>query len=157
MNKLLANGAVRAILATAAAIVLAVLTVEVSARFLSAPATAEATDGGVKPAQLDAVEGTKLKRVTLTADAVRRLDVQTGPIRTGPGGLLVAYSALVYDPTGRTWVYTNPEPLVFVRVPVTVAVIRGADALLAAGPAAGTVVVLVGASELYGTELGVGK
>jgi hypothetical protein len=157
VGKLLANGAVRAILVCVAAILLAVLTVEVSARFLSAPATVEAAAGGVKPARLDAVEGTKLKRVTLTADAVRRLDVQTGPIRTGPGGLLVAYSALVYDPAGKTWVYTNPEPLVFVREPVTVAVIRGADAVLAAGPAAGTVVVQVGAAELYGTELGVGK
>jgi hypothetical protein len=63
----------------------------------------------------------------------------------------------VYDPTGATWVYLNPEPLVFVREPVTVADIRGADATLTKGPAAGTVVVLVGASELYGTELGVGK
>ena len=157
MRKLLKNGAVRTILVSVTAILVALLTVEVSARLLSPPASADAASGGVKPAKLDAVEGTKLKRVTLTADAVRRLDVQTGPIRTGPEGLVVPYTALVYDPAGKTWVYSNPEPLVFLRVPVTVAVIRGADAVLAAGPAAGTVVVLVGASELYGTELGVGK
>ena len=35
--------------------------------------------------------------------------------RRGP---TIPYAAVLYDPTGDTWAYTNPEPLVFVRAPI---------------------------------------
>ena len=66
--------------------------------------------------------------------------------------LSVPYWAVLYDSAGKTWVYTNPEPRVFVRQAITVERIDGATALLSEGPAVGTVVVTTGAEELYGAE-----
>ena len=70
---------------------------------------------------------------------------------------VVDYAAVVYEPKGDTAVYTNPEPLVFVRKPVKVEYIDGDVAVLADGPPAGTAVVTVGTAELLGMEFGVGK
>lgn len=70
---------------------------------------------------------------------------------------LIPYSAVLYDAQGKTWVYTNPEPLVFVRQQILIDTIRGGEVILADGPPVGTAVVTVGGAELYGTEFGVGK
>ena len=70
---------------------------------------------------------------------------------------VVDYSAVVYEPKGDTAVYTNPEPLVFVRKPVKVEYIEGDVAVLSDGPPVGTAVVTVGTAELLGMEFGVGK
>ena len=70
---------------------------------------------------------------------------------------VIPYSAVLYDARGRSWVYTNPEPLVFVRHPIRIDTIEGDNVLLTEGPAAGTAVVTVGGAELFGTEFGVGK
>jgi hypothetical protein len=69
---------------------------------------------------------------------------------------VVPYAALLYDANGKTWVFTNPKPLVFVRAPVTINRITGDKVVLSAGPPVGTLVVTVGAEELLGTEYGVG-
>ncbi len=116
---------------------------------------------GDDPASVEHVEGTSLSRVTLTEDAARRLGIETVTVREQEspdgGGVqeVVPYSAVVYDQVGRTWTYTNPEPLVFVRASIRVDRIESELALLSAGPAPGTLVVAVGAAELYGTEYGV--
>jgi hypothetical protein len=65
---------------------------------------------------------------------------------------VVPYSAILYDLTGGTWVYTNPEPSVFVRERVDIERIDQDLAVLNSGPAAGTRVVTVGVVELYGAE-----
>jgi hypothetical protein len=70
---------------------------------------------------------------------------------------VVPYAAVLYGVNGETWVYTNPEPLVFVRSPITIDYIDGDLAILSEGPEAGTAVVTVGAAELFGTETGVSK
>jgi len=70
---------------------------------------------------------------------------------------VVPYSTVLYDVHGNTWVYTNPEPLVFVRHKVDVDYIEGDVAVLEDGPPSGTKVVTVGAALLLGTELGFGK
>lgn len=70
---------------------------------------------------------------------------------------IVPYAAVLYGVNGETWVYTNPEPLVFVRSPITIDYIDGDLAVLSEGPEAGTAVVTVGAAELFGTETGVSK
>ena len=70
---------------------------------------------------------------------------------------IIPYTAVLYDSRGDTWVYTNPEPLVFVRDHISISYIEGDLAVLFAGPPAGTAVVTVGAAELYGAEFGVGK
>jgi hypothetical protein len=69
---------------------------------------------------------------------------------------LVPESAIVFDPHGAAWIYTNPEPLTFIRHPVEVERIDRGMALLAAGPPTGTVVMTVGAPLLLGTEFKVG-
>lgn len=70
---------------------------------------------------------------------------------------IVPYSAVLYDLNGDTWTYTSPEPLTFIRHPISVEYIEGDTAVLLDGPPSGTEVVTVGVAELYGTEFGVGK
>lgn len=82
-------------------------------------------------------------KLTLTGDGTERK--------------IVPFAALLYGVHGETWVYTNPEPLVFVRAPVTVDYIEDDLAFLSEGPPAGTEVVTVGGSLLYGAETGVSK
>lgn len=67
------------------------------------------------------------------------------------------YAAVLYGVHGETWVYTNPEPLVFVRQPILIDYIEDDLAILSDGPEAGTDVVTVGAAELFGAETGVSK
>ena len=71
--------------------------------------------------------------------------------------LMVSVSAIIYDLNGQTWVYTNPEPLAFIRYPITVDFIENEIAVLLEGPPAGTIVATVGVAELYGIDTGVGK
>jgi hypothetical protein len=120
----------------------------------------EATGSDV--ATVEPLQGADVSRVTLTALAAERLDIQTAPIRemrVGGRGTrdVVPYAAVLYDPNGETWAYTNPEPLVFVRQPITVDSIQGSLAVLSSGPPPGTAVVTVGAAELLGTEYEVGE
>jgi hypothetical protein len=110
----------------------------------------------VLPGRVERIEGTNLNRVILTAAAVKRLGVATEPIRDEqPARRTMPYAAVLYDASGAAWTYTNPEPLVFVRQPVTVDAIQGDRAVLSGGPPTGMRVVTVGATELYGTEFGV--
>lgn len=117
-----------------------------------------------EPATVEKLPGDQV-RITLTADAARRLDIQTGTIGGGPASILAAggtstttlpYAALLYDAQGQTSAYTVPAPLTYVRQPVTVQSITGDRVVLSDGPPAGTVVVTVGAAELLGVESGVG-
>ncbi|HEY4234037.1 MAG TPA: hypothetical protein VGM76_11460 [Lacipirellulaceae bacterium] len=91
-------------------------------------------------------------RITLQEEAAKRLDIQTGEVTGDSAQKSMPYSAVLYDTEGKTWTYTNPEPLVFVRHLVTIDHIDGDKAFLADGPPAGTKVVTVGAAELYGSE-----
>lgn len=114
------------------------------------------------PAKVEKVDGSELKRVTLTAKAVERLDLRTVEVReqrmsrSDTPRRVVPYSALIYDPQGATWVYTSPQPMTFVRHKVEVDYIEGLTAVLSDGPATGTLVASVGVAELYGTEFAVG-
>lgn len=115
---------------------------------------AEALSVGDAPASLEEVAGTDLHRITLTEHAVERVGLKTEVTATDPQTqkLTVAYWAILYDSQGKTWVYTNPEPRVYVRQSITVERINGDVALLTDGPPAGTIVVTTGAEELYGAE-----
>jgi hypothetical protein len=122
--------------------------------------TSAQDDGGsTDVATVESIEGSDVARVTLSEDAARRLDIATAPITElgGTARTAMPYAAVLYDPNGDTWAYTNPEPLVFVRSSITVVTIEGNRAVLSAGPAAGTQVVTVGAAELLGTEYEVGE
>jgi len=107
----------------------------------------------VQPVQLEPIDGTDLKRVILTEKAAERIDIQTVLVQGGA----VPYAAVIYDTEGNTWVYTNPEPLTFVRQPIVIDRIEGDQAILSEGLEPGTSVVTVGVAELYGAETGVSK
>ncbi len=75
----------------------------------------------------------------------------------GDKAMVVPYSSVIYDVGGDSWLYTNPEPLVFVRHKISIDRILGNVVVLKDGPAAGTKIVSVGAAELMGVELKVGN
>jgi hypothetical protein len=114
-----------------------------------------------KPAIVELDAETGLNRLTLTEQAAKRLDIQTAPVRnqqvSGAQRMVIPYAALIYDLKGNTWAYTNPEPLVFMRHPITVETIVGDMVILTDGPAVGTEIAIVGVAELYGLDTGVGK
>lgn len=86
-----------------------------------------------------------------------RLTDGTGGETADPGQVkVVPYAAVIYGLNGETWVYSNPEPLVYVREPITVDYIEGDLVVLSEGPPAGSAVVTVGGAELFGAESGVG-
>jgi hypothetical protein len=111
---------------------------------------------GYEPSHVEAIQGSDLKRVRLTAEGARRTGLRTARVREDGRRLVLPYESLIYDGDGRTWVYTSPKPLEFLRVPVEVARVEGSRAVLRDGPRAGSAVVTAGAIEVYGSELEIG-
>jgi hypothetical protein len=107
----------------------------------------------INPSTLEEIEGSDLQRVILTEKAAERIGVQTVPV----DGMVVPYSAVIYDIEGNTWVYTNPEELTFVRAPIVVDRIEGDQAFLSQELETDAPVVTVGVIEIYGAETGVSK
>jgi len=116
----------------------------------------EASAEEAPPATVVHGEGTQPSRVTLTAEAVKKIDVQTAEVRAqmvnGATRSVIPYGAVLYDPEGDTWTYVNTEPRVYVRYHVVVDSIQEGMAVLADGPPSGAAVVTVGAAELFGAE-----
>lgn len=81
----------------------------------------------------------------------------TLPFTGKASGIVVPFSAIVYDIQGGTWIYTNPSPNTYVRQRVELQTVIDNTAVLTRGPKAGTKVVTVGVTELFGTEFGGGK
>jgi hypothetical protein len=130
-----------------------ILLVLILASLLSACAPKTSSTTKVDPVKLEPIEGTDFKRVILTAKAAQRLNVQTAEVN----GEASPYAAVIYDTEGKTWVYTNPAPLTFVRALIVIDRIEGEQAILSQGLDLGTSVVTLGVSELYGAETGVSK
>jgi hypothetical protein len=105
---------------------------------------------------VDKIEGSDLKKLTLSEHAAQRLGLTTAEVTASGPETTVPYSAILYDKSGATWAYTNPEGLVFLRAEVTVDRVAQGVAYLGEGPEPGTKVVTVGAAELWGVETGVG-
>jgi len=113
------------------------------------------------PAEVQPIDGSELNRVILTEEAAERLGIETAAVADsevqsagGEAALrkVVPYSAVLYAVDGGAFVYTSPEPLTFVRAPITVDYIKGDVAVLSDGPSSGTAVVTVGSAELFGAE-----
>jgi hypothetical protein len=112
------------------------------------------------PATIDTPGNDGPAKVTLTEDAMRRIDLHTAAVRherVSVGGrtaasLVVPYTAVIYYGDGTSWAYAEIAPRVFVREPITVAAVQGDSAVLSKGPADGTAVVTVGAPLLLGAE-----
>lgn len=110
-----------------------------------------------KPEAVSVAKVGEVNEMTLTPKAAERLGMETAAVVAGSGGqLAIPHTALLYDPDGKTFVYVSPKELVFRRAGVTVLRISGGTVVLSSGPAVGTKVVTVGASELFGVDTGVG-
>lgn len=119
-----------------------------------------AVDGKIEPSKVEPIEGSEFSRLILTEKAVQRLDIQTAQVEMremGSQHLAVPYASIMYGLKGEAWVYTNPEPLVYIREAIVIDYIEGDWVALIEGPEVGTPVVTVGASLLYGAEVGVSK
>jgi hypothetical protein len=123
--------------------------------------TAPSGEKVTPPAIVERIEGKNSSRVILTKEADKRLGIETTLVQNeqvrGKLRKVIPYPAVFYDLNGATWVYTNPSALTYIRAPISVDYIDGNLAVLSQGPPSGTAVVTVGASELYGTEFGVGE
>jgi len=105
-----------------------------------------------EPAKVEEIAN-GLKEVFFTAEGARRVDLKTSTAVRSGKHTVVDYAALIYDGKGAPWVYTVIGPLHYVRAAVVVDRVAGKRVLLSKGPPAGTKVVTVGASEVYGAEL----
>jgi len=105
------------------------------------------SESGYEPSKLGKAH------VEFTAEGARRTGLQTEAVARSGSRVSVPYAALLYGPEGKTYVYTSPEELRYVKEQVRVARIDGERVVLARGPPAGTPVVTVGVVEVYGTEL----
>jgi hypothetical protein len=82
----------------------------------------------------------------------QRVHVRVPHPDSGKPQKVIPYSAVLYDPYGNSWTYTNPEPLVFVRHRIEIEYIEGDRAVLLQGPDTSAKVVTAGAAELFGVE-----
>jgi hypothetical protein len=133
-----------------AALALAALSVTACAK------TGSVEDQGNRGATVDSVPGSDIGAVSLTDVAENRIDLKTAAIAQAADGMQIPYSALLYDPEGKTWAFVRIGDHTFQRQAVTVDHISGDAAFLSAGPKVGSEVVTIGAAELYGAEQGVG-
>jgi hypothetical protein len=109
-----------------------------------------------EPAHVETVAGSKYPRIVLEESAARRIAVETTPVVKTANTLVVPSAAVFVDPKGVWWVYTSPEPNVFVRHEIRIQRQAGGLAYLTSGPASGTKVATVGVPALSGVEDEVG-
>ena len=117
----------------------------------------EASAATYQPAEVSEVANLDVKQVRFTATGAEQVDLQTEAARRSGRYTVVPHTALIYDGQGVPWVYTVTAPLTFLRAKVAVDRVVGERALLSSGLSAGTEVVTVGATQVYGAELGIGE
>ena len=109
------------------------------------------------PARVEATLDAKIKKITLTPKAAERLGIQIDEVRVDPSGRrIVPYASVLYDLTGKTWVYISADPLTFFRGAVEIDTIKGDNVYLTDGPPAGTRVLATGVPQVFGAEVKVG-
>ena len=102
--------------------------VAITALALLACSTTSAKGTPITPSKTEAIQGSSIKKVTLTESAVQRLAIETAQVVEEPFGprgepgprKIVPASSVIYDLTGGTWVFTNPTPLAYVREPIVI-------------------------------------
>ena len=101
------------------------------ASILAATLSLHAADTKAGPAKVEPIEGLPVAPVTLIETMRHRLGIETAPVReeliTPRDGKrspalrkVIAYSAVIYDPSDAAWAYTNPQPPVYVRKPLEI-------------------------------------
>lgn len=115
------------------------------------------TIGKSTPARVEPTLDANIKKITLTPKAAERLGVLIDEVRADPSGrLIVPYASVLYDLSGKAWVYISTEPLAFVRGPIEIDTIKGDNVYLSEGPPVGTKVLAAGVPQVFGTEVKVG-
>jgi len=115
------------------------------------------TIGKATPARIEPTVDANIKKITLTPKAAERLGILIDEVRADPSGrLIIPYASVLYDLSGKTWVYISAEPLTFVRGPVEIDTIKGDNVYLSEGPPVGTKVLAAGVPQVFGTEVKVG-
>jgi hypothetical protein len=136
-----------------------VLAAAMSVAILATPCVSAlaAETTGIAPARVEATTDAKIKKITLTSKAAERLGILIDEVRADPSGrLIVPYASVLYDLSGKAWVYISAEPLTFVRGPVEIDTIKGDNVYLSDGPPVGTKVLAAGVPQVFGTEVKVG-
>jgi hypothetical protein len=110
---------------------------------------------GLRTVRVDAVPAPPPVSKTTVVAGVKHTTTVPAPKPTGGPVVIVPYSAVIYAPGGQSYAFTNPRPLTYVEIPITIDHITGTAAYLRKGPKAGSQVVSVGAEELYGVQTGV--
>jgi len=105
------------------------------------------------PAEIEEIDGSDIKKVTITEDAASRIGLELATANLDGTLTVVPYAALIYDGEGDPWVYEAHGDLTFVRAEVEVELIDGDLVWLSEGLSPGTRVATTGATELYGAEL----
>jgi hypothetical protein len=125
---------------------------------LAACAEAKATSSNVyKPSSLSTVAGDPGSHVvTLTTVAAERIGLKTAAVVQDGPSKSVPSEATLFDPAGRSFVYTATTPLTFLRVEIHVLADDGKVTRFTDGPGPGTLVVTTGVTEVYGAEFEVG-
>jgi hypothetical protein len=107
-------------------------------------------------ARLEHAPGGRATRIVVSASGAQRIGLRTRRAGRAAGPTVaIPYSAVIYDPSGRTYAFVAVAPLTFTEVRVKVDRIDGSTAYLREGPHAGSQVVSTGAAELYGVQTGV--
>lgn len=110
-----------------------------------------------EPIVVEVIVGTEISRLTLTERAAERLDIRTDDVESAGGGRVVPSAAVIIGTSGTYWVYTNPEPFVFIRQEIRPVHEEDHQAFFDVGPKIGMAVVTTGVPELYGAEFGIGR
>jgi len=129
----------------------------IAALVLGACSTAEEVAETESPVEIEEIEGSKISRITLSESAAVRLDIQTAFVEVSGDEFVVPSAAVIIDPDGTYWVYTNPDRYVYVRKQIQPVYEEELKAFFETGPEVGMAVVIVGVPELYGAEVGIGK
>ena len=105
---------------------------------------------------LSAVGAQRIGLVTATARRVSAPKPAKGKKAPSAGpSVIIPASAVIYDPSGKTYAFVVVGHLTYQEVPVQVDNMTATSAYLRSGPRAGASVVSRGAEELYGVQTGV--
>lgn len=127
-----------------------------TALLLTGCSESQPDDDAYHPAEIEEIDDSDVKKVTLTEDAASRIGLELATAQLDGTLTVVPYAALIYDGDGDSWVYEAHGDLTFVRAEVEVERIDGDLAWLSDGSdrlSPGTRVATVGATQLYGAEL----
>ena len=112
----------------------------------------------VSPAKVEKIEGSSISKVTLTADAERRLGIETiVPELGGSNRGLVPLSALLYDTKGTAWLFARSSEHVYQRIRVEVLDTLESQVRVSGELPRGGAIVTQGVAELYVAAFGAGK